>query len=59
MQSTAVWLTGLADETHTLKVVISDKKNPKSSGTAAGLGRVVSYKGEVAPLLDKSLEHVR
>ena len=59
MQSTAVWLTGLADETHTLKVVISDKKNPKSSGTAAGLGRVVSYKGEVAPLPDKSLERAR
>jgi hypothetical protein len=52
MQSTAVWLTGLADDAHTLKVVISEEKNPRSSGTSAGLGRVVSYRGKVAALPD-------
>ncbi len=52
MQSTAVWVTGLDDGNHTLKVVISAKKNPKSSGTSVGLGRVVSYRGKVAALPD-------
>ncbi len=50
MQSTAVWVTGLEDGEHNLKVVISDTNNPDSKDHAAGLGRVVSYRGEVAAL---------
>jgi hypothetical protein len=50
MQSTAVWLTGLANEKHVLKVQISAQKNPASDGHLVGLGRAVSYRGEVAPL---------
>ena len=50
LQSTAVWVTGLAPCQHTLKVVISEKKNGHSTGNEIALGRVVSYRGSVAPL---------
>ncbi|NKB71613.1 MAG: hypothetical protein GKR89_31450 [Candidatus Latescibacteria bacterium] len=50
LQSTAVWLTGLHEGQHTLKVEISANKNAASSGTEIALGRVVSYRGAVAPL---------
>ena len=43
-------MTGLEDGEHILKVEISDSKNPDSKGHAVGLGRVVSYRGEVAAL---------
>ena len=51
-QSTAVWLTGLADGEHTLRVVVTGKKNEASEGIMISLGAVVSYSGEVA-LLEK------
>ncbi len=50
VQSTAVWVTGLMDTKHTLKAVVSGRKNESSSGIEVALGRVVSYKGEVAVL---------
>ncbi|MGE5647668.1 MAG: ADP-ribosylglycohydrolase family protein [Acidobacteriota bacterium] len=49
-QSTAVWVTGLADGPHTLEVRVTGKKNPQSDGIGIGLGRVVSYRGAIAPL---------
>ena len=50
LQSTAVWITGLESFQHTLKVVISEEKNGYSTGTDIDLGRVVYYRGSVAPL---------
>jgi len=49
-QSTAVWITGLEDGKHTLRVEATGKKNEASTGTMISLGSIVSYKGEVAPL---------
>lgn len=49
-QSTAVWITGLEDGKHTLRVVNTGKKNKASEGTMISLGKVVSYKGQVAAL---------
>ncbi|HBO15636.1 MAG TPA: hypothetical protein DD440_04800 [Porticoccaceae bacterium] len=50
VQATAVWETGLDDGEHVLKVVVSEQKNPHSSGFLVSLGRVVSYSGKVAEL---------
>ena len=47
-QSTAVWVTGLPDGNHKLRVLVTGKKNPKSEGTMISLGKVVTYKGEIA-----------
>jgi len=47
-QSTAVWLTGLADGLHKLAVRVTGNKNPQSQGTKIGLGRVVSYRGRIS-----------
>ena len=47
-QSTAVWLTGLADGNHTLKVIVTGNKNDESEGIMVSLGKVVTYTGEVA-----------
>ena len=49
-QSTAVWVTGMEDTRHTLKAVVSGRKNNASGGIGIALGRVVSYQGEVAAL---------
>jgi hypothetical protein len=49
-QSTAVWLTGLEDGKHTLRVQVSGNKNDESEGIMVSLGKVVSYKGQVASL---------
>jgi len=49
-QSTAVWVTGLEDGKHTLRVVNTGKKNEASEGTMISLGKVISYKGQVAEL---------
>jgi hypothetical protein len=49
-QSTAVWVTGLPDGAHKLEVKITGRKNPASDGVGIGLGRVVSYRGAIAPL---------
>ena len=49
-QSTAVWLTGLADAGHTLDVRVTGRKNPASDGIGIALGRVVSYRGAIAAL---------
>jgi hypothetical protein len=46
-QATAVWITGLKDEDHILRVVVTGRKNPLTTGTEIQLGRVVSYRGEV------------
>lgn len=50
IQSTAVWVTGLEDSRHTLRVVVSGRKNAKSKGIEVALGRLVSYRGRIAPL---------
>jgi hypothetical protein len=47
-QSTAVWLAGLADGPHKLRVRVTGEKNQQSSGVSVGLGRVVAYRGEIA-----------
>lgn len=49
-QSTAVWVTGMEDTWHTLKAVVSGRKNDASGGVGLALGRVVSYRGKVAAL---------
>jgi len=49
-QSTAVWVTGLEDGKHILRVVATGKKNKASEGTMISLGSIVSYKGQVAVL---------
>tara|TARA_Y100001934_G_scaffold7128_1_gene9498 strand:- start:1236 stop:1679 length:444 start_codon:yes stop_codon:yes gene_type:complete len=48
LHSKAVWVTGLNEGQHTLKVAISLEKNAASSGTEIALGRVVSYRGAFA-----------
>jgi hypothetical protein len=50
VQATAVWITGLEDTSHILRVVVSGRKNPSATGTEIQLGRVVSYRGEIPPL---------
>jgi hypothetical protein len=47
-QATAVWLTGLPVGKHKLQVRVTGKKNLQAQGITIGLGRVVSYRGEVA-----------
>jgi hypothetical protein len=47
---TAVWITGLPDGKHTLRVVNTGNKNEKSEGTKITLGKVVSYSGGIAEL---------
>ena len=47
-QSTAVWLTDLADGPHKLHVRVTGEKNSQSNGISIGLGRVVAYRGQVA-----------
>jgi hypothetical protein len=49
-QCTAVWLTGLKDGQHILRVQVTGKKNNDSEGIMVSLGKVVSYKGQVATL---------
>lgn len=49
-QSTAVWITGLEDGQHQLRVKVSGKRRPDSDGIEIALGRVVSYRGAVAAL---------
>jgi len=50
IQSKAVWITGLPDGKHTLKIVITGEKNEMSEGTTITLGKVVTYSGKVANL---------
>ena len=52
-QATAVWITGLTDEQHLLRVVVTGSKNPAATGTEIQLGRVISYRGEI-PLPSKT-----
>ena len=49
-QSSAVWITGLPDGTHTLRIEVTGQKNANSEGTAIGLGRIACYRGEIATL---------
>jgi hypothetical protein len=49
-QMTAVWITGLADGAHTLRVTVTGERRAESQGAAIWLGRVAAYKGQVAPL---------
>ena len=46
-QCTAVWVTNIPDEKHTLKVEVSGKKRPEALGIELQLGRVISYTGSV------------
>ncbi len=49
-QMTAVWITGLADGPHTLRVTVTGEGRAESKGASVWLGRVAAYKGQVAPL---------
>ena len=49
-QSTAVWITGLPDGKHTLRVTVTGDKNEKSEGIMIGLGKIAAYTGDVAEL---------
>ena len=49
-QSSAAWITGLPDGTHSLRIVVTGKKNADSEGTKIGLGRIACYRGDIAPL---------
>lgn len=49
-QSTAVWLTGLTDGEHTLQIRNTGQKNGDSEGIQISLGKMVTYRGAVAPL---------
>jgi hypothetical protein len=49
-QCTAVWVTGLEDGKHILRVEVTGQKNDESEGSMISLGKVVSYKGQVAAL---------
>ena len=49
-QSSAVWITGLSDGTHTLRIMVTGKKNAESEGTKIGLGRIACYRGDIASL---------
>ncbi|MEM7333527.1 MAG: ADP-ribosylglycohydrolase family protein [Chloroflexota bacterium] len=53
-QATAVWITGLADGEHTLRVVVTGRKNELATGCEIQLGRVVSYHGQI-PLPSQNL----
>jgi hypothetical protein len=46
-QVSAVWLTGLPDGEHTLRVTVTGEKHPESEGTQIGLGRIASYRGHI------------
>ena len=46
-QVSAVWLTGLSDGEHTLRVTVSGEKNPESEGTLVRLGRIACYRGHI------------
>ena len=46
-QVSAVWLTGLPDGEHTLRVTVTGEKHPDSEGTEIGLGRIASYRGRI------------
>jgi hypothetical protein len=46
-QSTAVWLTGLADGRHKLQVRVTGTKNEQSEGIMVSLGKVVTYRGTI------------
>jgi hypothetical protein len=48
VQATAVWITGLSDERHILRVVVTGRHNPAATGSEIQLGRVVSYRGDIA-----------
>lgn len=56
-QMTAVWITGLPDGPHTLRVVVTGERRPDSKGTAIWLGRVAAYHGQVAQLPGRDNEH--
>ena len=53
LQSTAVWLTGLDEGQHMLRVATSTEKNVASGSTEIALERVASYRGEVASLPER------
>jgi hypothetical protein len=46
-QVSAVWLTGLPDGEHTLRVTVTGEKHPDSEGTKIGLGRIACYRGRI------------
>jgi len=46
-QVSAVWLTGLPDGEHTLRVTVTGEKHPDSEGTQIGLGRIACYRGRI------------
>ncbi len=49
-QTAAVWITGLPDGTHKLRVQVTGKKNLESEGALIGLGRIACYRGQIAKM---------
>jgi hypothetical protein len=47
-QATAVWLTGLPDGEHHLRIKVTGNKNPRSEGGMVSLGKAVVYRGKIA-----------
>ena len=47
-QSTAVWVTGLADGEHKLQIKVTGNKNAESEGIMVSLGKAVIYSGQIA-----------
>jgi hypothetical protein len=47
-QTTAVWITGLADGKHTMRVVVTGRKNDYAADCQIRMGKVISYRGEIA-----------
>jgi hypothetical protein len=46
--TTAVWITGLDDGKHTMRVIVTGRKNNYAADCKIRLGKVVSYRGEIA-----------
>ena len=46
-QATAVWITGLTDGQHVLRIVVTGLKNAAAAGTEVHIGRVVAYRGDI------------
>ena len=49
-QGTAVWITGLPNGEHELEVRVTGRNHADSEGVGIAIGRIVSYRGYVAPL---------
>jgi hypothetical protein len=47
-QSTAAWVTNLADGEHTIKIMVTGRCSSNATDTDISLGRIISYTGRVS-----------